>query len=238
MQRMPLIIALISLLLPFSLFAKPKLAIIIDDLGYQKMPIKITNLPTQVSVAVIPFTQFDRDVAHSAHLQQREVLLHLPMQSPAGTPQEASTLKVNMDKSQLQHAVKKALYRVPQAVAVNNHMGSFFTQHQEPMQWLMAILKSEKLGFIDSRTSAKTIAQQTAKEYGIANNRRHVFLDHKLDADFIEQQLDMAIKQAKQHDIAVAIAHPSALTLRILEKELPRVQQHVELIPISKALIY
>ncbi|PKF50023.1 divergent polysaccharide deacetylase family protein [Enterovibrio nigricans] len=215
---------------------KPKLALIIDDLGYDMMPREIAALPPEISVSVIPFTEFDTAVTLSALSQHREVLLHLPMQSPDGTPQEPNSLTLSMTKSEMQLRIQEALYRVPQVVAVNNHMGSLLTQHQEPMHWLMESLGSHELGFIDSRTTPSTVAQRIAKEHGLANNRRHVFLDHFPNEAFILNQLELAIQQAKKRGTAVVIAHPLPVTLETLKSMLPRLQQEVELVPISAAL--
>ncbi|MDD1782069.1 divergent polysaccharide deacetylase family protein [Enterovibrio sp. ZSDZ35] len=215
---------------------KPRLALIIDDLGYDMMPREVAALPPEISVSVIPFTEFDTAVALSALSQHREVLLHLPMQSPAGTPQEPNSLTLSMTKAEMQSRIQEALYRVPQVVAVNNHMGSLLTQHKEPMHWLMELLESQNIGFVDSRTTPRTVAQRVAKEHGLANNRRHVFLDHYPNEAFILNQLELAIEQAKKRGTAVVIAHPLPVTLETLKAVLPKLLQEVELVPISAAL--
>ena len=236
MQRIVTVTTLLLFLLAPPAVAKPKLALIIDDLGYDLMPRDIATLPPEISVSVIPFTEFDTAVALTALNQHREVLLHLPMQSPPGAPAEPNALTLEMDKEQVQTSIREALYRVPHAVAVNNHMGSLLTQHQEPMHWIMETLQTKQLGFIDSRTTPSTVAQKIAKQHGLANNRRHVFLDHLQTEDFIHQQLELAVQQANQRGIAVVIAHPFPITLATLQKVLPSLQERVDLVPISQAL--
>ncbi|MGF1865211.1 divergent polysaccharide deacetylase family protein [Enterovibrio norvegicus] len=236
MQRIVTVTALLILLLAPPVVAKPKLALIIDDLGYDLMPRDIAKLPPEISVSVIPFTEFDTAVALTALNQHREVLLHLPMQSPPGSPAEPNALTLEMNKEQMQTSVREALYRVPHAVAVNNHMGSLLTQHHEPMHWIMEALHAKELGFIDSRTTPSTVAQKIAKQHGLANNRRHVFLDHLQTEAFIHQQLELAIQQASRRGIAVVIAHPFPITLDTLQKALPSLQERVDLVPISQAL--
>lgn len=236
MQRIVTVTALLLLSWSALAQAKPKLAIIIDDLGYDMMPREVAALPPQVSVSVIPFTEFDTAVALSALSQHREVLLHLPMQSPDGTPQEPGALTLAMTQDDISHAIREALYRVPQAVAVNNHMGSLLTEKEQPMHWVMAELKAHQLGFIDSRTTPKTVAQRIAKAHGLATNRRHVFLDHIQTRAFIDQQISLAVRQAKRRGIAVVIAHPFPVTLQTLQEVLPQLQDEVELVPVSLAL--
>ncbi|WP_407331646.1 divergent polysaccharide deacetylase family protein [Enterovibrio sp. 27052020O] len=216
---------------------KPKLAVIIDDLGYDLMPRDIAKLPPEISISVIPFTEFDTAVALTALSQHREILLHLPMQSPPGAPQESYVLTLDMSKQEMQEAVQEALYRVPHAVAVNNHMGSLLTQHREPMHWIMELLHDRQLGFIDSRTTVNTVAQKIAKQHGLPNNRRHVFLDHYLNEAFISDQLELAVTLAEKRGIAVVIAHPFPITLDTLQKALPYLQQRVDLVPISQAFL-
>ncbi|MDD1793610.1 divergent polysaccharide deacetylase family protein [Enterovibrio sp. ZSDZ42] len=237
MQRIVTVTTLLLLLLAPTVAAKPKLALIIDDLGYDLMPRDIAKLPSEISVSVIPFTEFDTAVALTALSQQREILLHLPMQSAPHAPSEPNQLTLDMDKVEMQNAILEALYRVPHAVAVNNHMGSLLTQHKEPMHWIMETLHTKQLGFIDSRTTPSTVAQKIAKQHGLANNRRHVFLDHLQTEDFILQQLELAIQQANHRGIAVVIAHPLPITLDTLQKALPALQEQVDLIPISQALL-
>ncbi|USH02609.1 divergent polysaccharide deacetylase family protein [Grimontia kaedaensis] len=236
MQRIVAVTTLLLLFLAVPVAAKPKIAFIIDDLGYEMMPREIAALPPQISVSIIPFTEFDTAVALTALSQQREVLLHLPMQSPDGTPQEPNSLTLAMSKKEMQGSVKEALYRVPQVVAVNNHMGSLLTQHKTPMHWIMELLEEREIGFIDSRTTPKTVAQRIAREHGLATNRRHVFLDHFPNEAFIENQLKLAVQQAKRRGVAVVIAHPFPVTLKTLQAQLPELQKEVELVPISLAL--
>lgn len=44
-------------------FAMGKLAIIVDDLGYDPLPRQIAHLPKEINVSVIPFTPYDTAVA-------------------------------------------------------------------------------------------------------------------------------------------------------------------------------
>ena len=229
--------AMLAICLPCLVCAKPKLAVVIDDMGYRKMPREITNLPPEISVSIIPFTAHDRQVAEIAKSQSREVMLHLPMESPKGTPQERQTLKVSMSKHQVQSQVRRALNRVPDAVAANNHMGSVFTQHPEQMGWVMEILHQNGIGFLDSRTTARTVAHRVAKKYQLATNRRHIFLDHHPNPRFITRQIHQAIRYAKQNGMAIMIAHPLPITLRMLKQAMPQIQQEVDLVPISHALL-
>lgn len=216
--------------------AKPKLAIIIDDLGYELMPRNLAQLPPEVSVSILPFTEQDTAVALTAFSQKREVLIHLPMASPEGTPQEPNTLSSSMTEDQFKKRIQEAVYRVPHAVAANNHMGSELTKSVKYMDWVMETLAENQVGFVDSRTSAKSVAEKRARAKGIPAARRHIFLDHQESATFIRRQLRQAVNYAHRHGSAVAIGHPYPITIEVLSAALPELDKRVELVPISHLL--
>ena len=65
---------------------------------------------------------------------------------------------------------------VPYAVGVNNHEGSLGTSDPKLMGELMPLLHEHKLFFVDSRTAATTIAEDTAHAAGVpATSRSSIF---------------------------------------------------------------
>jgi hypothetical protein len=78
---------------------------------------------------------------------------------------------------------------------------------------------------VDSRTSAQTKAFDIAQAYRIPSLKRDVFLDDVENREAVEMQLNRAIKFAHQRGSAVAIGHPYQVTLSVLEKIQPRLQQ-------------
>ncbi|MDO6543129.1 divergent polysaccharide deacetylase family protein [Photobacterium sanguinicancri] len=223
--------ALCLLLSPFTIAAK--LAIVIDDLGYNSMPVALSALPAQISLSILPDTPFDIATAELAHQQQRDVLLHMPMQPQGAAPLEPLTLTNQMPEETFKQTLRHALLRVPHAVAVNNHMGSALTQDVTRMDWVMTVLAEQGLGFLDSRTSVHSVAEQRAHVFQLSTLRRHIFLDHFRTQEFVTQQLKMAVKRAQRHGYAVAIGHPYPVTLSTLQQQLPLLDTDVELVPLS-----
>ncbi|WP_299016996.1 divergent polysaccharide deacetylase family protein [uncultured Photobacterium sp.] len=210
------------------------LAIVIDDLGYQAMPVALSDLPAEVSISILPDTPFDLKTAYLAKQEQRDTLLHMPMQPLRKAPLELTTLTDAMSQVELQQTLRHALSRVPNAVAMNNHMGSALTQNTKAMDWVMTVLDEQGVKFLDSRTTAKSIALQQAKIRGVPALRRHIFLDHFRTRSFVTQQLKLAIKRAKRNGFAIAIGHPYPETLSTLEEQLPTLAEHdVKLVRIS-----
>ncbi len=141
MTRRGLLIAVVALLLTTHSSAEnqPRIAIIIDDLGYQlAVGRRAIELPGPVVFAVLPGTPQARKLAGYAHNRGREVLLHLPLQAVDYTgPVEPGALMLDMSRDSFRATFADAIATVPFAVGVSSHRGSLLTQHPGHMAWLM-----------------------------------------------------------------------------------------------------
>lgn len=213
------------------------IGIIIDDLGnLSQRDARAIRLPGAVTLSFLPQTPHARELALLAHRLNKEVMLHLPMESMEHDPLGPGGLTLDMSAIQLAQQVQLDLDSIPYAVGINNHMGSLLTQHPGHMLWLMLELRKHKdLYFVDSYTTKTSIAQQLANENWIPNLRRDVFLDHDRNPDTIRFQFRRLIRKAKQNGTALAIGHPFPETMAILEQELPKLkQQGIALLPVSQ----
>ncbi|WP_111641384.1 divergent polysaccharide deacetylase family protein [Marinimicrobium alkaliphilum] len=215
-----------------------RLSIIIDDVGYSAANGERTlQLPEAVTLAVLPHTPHGARLARAAHARGQEVMLHIPMSNNLNLPLDAGGLDQDMDYATFMVALREGLASIPHVVGVNNHMGSRLTEEATPMGWLMTELFERNLYFIDSRTSARSQAQDQAHRYGVPHNRRDVFLDNIRDPELIAVQLELAFKLAEHRGSAIAIGHPYPETLAVLET-LDEWLTHydVELVPASALL--
>lgn len=222
--------------------ALPRIAIIIDDLGYRAaLDARILKLPLEVAVAVLPNAPNTRRVAETAARQARDVLVHLPMQAlgRGGLADYAPVaLHDDLTRAELERVVANALAAVPEARGINNHMGSLLTRQHEPMRWLMQTLACHRdLYFIDSYTTADSVAHRMAQEAHVPTARRDVFLDDSHDEADIRAQFRRLVHMAHQRGHALAIGHPQPETLAVLESELALLEQHgVTLVPATALL--
>lgn len=217
--------------------AQPAIGIIIDDLGnLEQRDRRALRLPGAVTYAFLPYTPHARDLAKLAHGLNKEVMLHLPMESMEHKKLGPGGLTLNMTYTEFARQLASDLAAIPYAVGINNHMGSLLTQHPGYMQWLMNELnKRRDLYFVDSYTTKASVAQQLANENWIPNLRRDVFLDSDRNPDTIRFHLRRLIKKARQHGTALAIGHPFPETMAVLEAELPKLrQQGITLLPVSQ----
>jgi polysaccharide deacetylase 2 family uncharacterized protein YibQ len=215
--------------------APVRIALIIDDMGNRKEAgEQALALPGVVTYAFLPHTPYAREQATRAHELDREVMLHLPMESDLGNPLGAGALILSMSHEAFIATLKRDLDSVPFAAGVNNHMGSLLTRDPTAMRWLMGGLREAGLFFIDSRTTDATVAQQVAQDSLVATARRHVFLDYIRDGDVVHEQLKALVKIARRQGGAIGIAHPYPETLAVLAQELPKLEaEGIELVPAS-----
>ena len=214
-----------------------KIAIIIDDLGNNySVGKRLIDMPYQMTYSILPRRPFTVRLANLAADHGKEVMVHLPMQSSEYQDLGNGGLTMDLSKRQFIRAVQESIESVPHAKGVNNHMGSLLTRHPGHMAWLMEalMLKNEKLYFVDSRTTAQTIAGQIAREHFVPNIARDVFLDHTQNRDDINKQLVYLLRLAREKGYAVAIGHPYTETIESLRWFLPTLaEQGIEVVPVT-----
>lgn len=214
------------------------LVIVIDDLGYNLARAEqAMALPVPVTLGLLPFAPNTAAITALAQLSGHEMIVHQPMEplpmpgtlSTAPQPPDAAPaddavpfpdgmLTLGMSAEHFDRTVARAIAAVPGSIGMNNHTGSRLTQHDASMQRLMGHLAEHGLLFLDSRTTAATVAFQAASDARIPALRRDVFLDHVPTRRAIEHAYAQALEIARRQGHAVIIAHPYDVTLRFLEQ--------------------
>jgi len=218
---------------------RPAIAIVIDDLGADLVGTRRTMaLPKAVTMAFLPYPDKTPELSHDAFSAGHEILLHMPMApKSARFDPGPNALHVDMPKEEVQRRVLWALSRVPQAIGLNNHEGSWFTSDHKALIPVMDILAQKHLFFLDSRTTAQSKGVKLARAANVPVAGRDVFIDDTVSADAIARQLGMIETVAQRKGIAIAIGHPHRQTLAALEAWIPAVEkQGYELIPLSEAI--
>jgi polysaccharide deacetylase 2 family uncharacterized protein YibQ len=218
----------------------PKVALIIDDLGYRLAEgERAVHLPGVVAVAVLPYATHTVLLAREADAYGKEVVLHLPMQPlDAEVNPGPGALVVGQSRSELAAVLAADLAAVPFARAVSNHMGSLLTQRSAQMGWLMDELRARtRLFFVDSYTTPASIGLAAARQHGVPALRRDVFLDTDPAPAAIEAAWQRLLAHARSHGTALGIGHPYGATLTLLERELPRLAgEGLTLVPLTALL--
>jgi uncharacterized protein len=198
----------------------PRLAIILDDLGQDYAAAKaIFALPYPLTISVLPNSPHSVDIAEEAHRRGVEVMLHLPMESVSQSHPESHELRPGMSQRQVSDLVNGFIAAVPGVSGVNNHQGSESTANIALMNELMPVLREHKLFYIDSRTTAATVAFEAARHAGVPTASRNVpFLDDLAEVGAVSRQLRLALREAREKNEAIAIGHPHPATLKALRE--------------------
>ena len=197
---------------------KPKIAIIIDDMGnHRQIGDKLVELDLNLTFSFLPYGPFTKEQEETAWVNGKDILVHMPMQ-PRDSQWDPGPDALYVDDSpeQLDRAVEKNLTRVPHAIGVNNHMGSLFTEDRPAMHRFLSIVQQKDMFFIDSVTTPASIGMEEAHEMGIRVARRNVFLDNNHDQEDICRQLQELIGIAREKGWAVGIGHANDATLTAL----------------------
>ncbi len=219
---------------------RPKLALIIDDLGESLQQAERLHalLGTGVTLAVLPFCTHTRDIVRFCRTTGMEIMLHLPMEPenyPSVNP-GPGCLFVGMSASSIQETFQAAQKQVSGLVGVNNHMGSRFTADARAMADFLASLKEQDLVFIDSLTTPHSKGTSIAARLGVPSLARDIFIDNEQNESAIVFQLHKAEQLARKTGTAVAIGHPYPETLAALQTWSKRRNSSVQLTPISALL--
>jgi uncharacterized protein len=186
----------------------------------------VIALPYALTVSVLPHLPLSAEIADDAAHHGDEVMLHLPMQPDSETTRtESIELRPGMSAGEVKLVLAGMLETVPHVSGVNNHEGSKATADPQLMDALMPALHERHLFFIDSRTTASTVAYDTAHRYGVPAASRKVFLDDSLDLAAIGQQIDLAVRDADRDGEAIAIGHPHPETIEVLHDALPQLKK-------------
>jgi polysaccharide deacetylase 2 family uncharacterized protein YibQ len=206
----------------------PRLAIILDDLGNDSAAAEaVFAMPYPLTISVLPNQTHSAEIAQQAQQRGDQVMLHLPMQSLGKEHQEAQELHGGMSHADISGLVSQFLNEVPGVIGVNNHQGSASTADKTLMAELMPVLKEHKLFYVDSRTSAATVAYDTAQRFGVRAAFRNVpFLDDVENVSAIRKQIEIAIAGASRKKDAIAIGHAHPSTLEALKETLPEAKSH------------
>lgn len=212
-------------------------SIVIDDLGENlAVAHQLLELPYPLTFSVLPRLPHSQETARDAHRAGREVMLHLPMQPDPAThiAVGAGALTVGMPEQAVVEVVRSDLDAVPYARGVNNHEGSLATTDRALMASVMQVLSERRVYFIDSRTTADTVALEAARQAGIPAFYRSVFLDNTRSTDYSLGQLRELCRIVRAQGAALAIGHPNPTTVAALREFLPQLErQDIELVPAS-----
>ncbi|MCQ9208329.1 MAG: divergent polysaccharide deacetylase family protein [Omnitrophica bacterium] len=208
--------------------AKVKVAIIIDDWGYNLHYLKLLkeiNVP--ITISILPNLRYSTKIAEIAKEQGKEIILHLPLEPEREGRQiglEEHTITSDMSQDEIVTTLKLALTSVPYASGASNHMGSRATKDKRLMSAVFAELKRKKMFFLDNLVTTQSVCGELAQQMQVKFATRNVFLDNEDNQEYIKGQLDQLSEFAQEYREAVGIGHARRNTLKVLKEEIAAMQ--------------
>lgn len=200
-----------------------RVALVIDDFGRSVEDVdRFAGLPVPITYSVLPFEHSTASVVRAIKRRGGQLLCHLPMEPASGANPGPGALNAAMSERELSRATGVALDAVDGAVGANHHMGSRLSTDERSMRVVLGVLGRRGLIYLDSRTSAESVAYRIGRDLGVPSLERQVFLDPDRDLEAIRTQFQRLLAIAVERGAAVAIGHPYPETEEVLRQELPR----------------
>jgi hypothetical protein len=204
----------------------PKIALIIDDVGYDvERALELINLHQPMTISIFPQLRNSRHIAEIAHQMGYEVMMHLPMEADEHLRRNPGFIMESMSRSELFDVLDKDLESISYVSGVNNHQGSKMTKERLAMGLVMEHLAQKKLYFIDSRTTRDSVAYIVAKEYGLKAGENDFFLDNEKDPEYIKERFLLLMEKAQEKGAAIGICHVHPVTIQTLRQMIPLMEQ-------------
>ncbi|MFP4332142.1 MAG: divergent polysaccharide deacetylase family protein [Campylobacterales bacterium] len=194
---------------------KPKLAIVIDDVAFSHQIERIKSIDLEITPSLMPRSSIHPDTPRLAK-RLPFYMIHLPLEAINYANEEKETLKVGDSDKKIESIIKKIRNDFPNSKYINNHTGSKFTADYNSMYKLIKTLDGMGFAFVDSRTTANSKAKEVSASLSLKLLSRDVFIDNKAESNYIRGQLKEAVKKAKKNGYALAIGHPSRITLETI----------------------
>lgn len=209
--------------------AKPKIAIVIDDWGYN---LRCLNLLREIdfplTISILPNLRYSSKIAEEAKKLGKKVILHLPLEPETEGRKiglEKQTIISDMSDDEIVKNFRFALNSVPYACGVSNHMGSRATKDPRIMSAVFNELKKDELFFLDNLVTDESICRKLSAEMQVKFAGRDFFLDNLNDYEYIKEQFMKLIEFSQEFGQGVGIGHAKRTTLKVLKDIIPLMEE-------------
>lgn len=217
-------------------------AIVIDDFGYNgEGTEEMLKLDIPFTAAIMPFSEYSEENVKAIENAQKESIIHIPMESLTGKKSWVGDKGIfkSMSDDEIKARIKEAFEIVPNAVGINNHMGSAIMEDERCFSAVMDCIKEKEMFFVDSVTTAKSVAPEICKSKGVTILKRDVFLDSTKDINVVKNNLKKTADIALEKGYALAIGHVGPeggnITVEAIKELAPQLEsQGIEFVTASE----
>ncbi|MTI17768.1 divergent polysaccharide deacetylase family protein [Rhodobacteraceae bacterium RKSG542] len=218
-----------------------RIAVVINGYGLvSEMSSKaLSELPSEFTFALSPYSESARDWAQQARIKGHELLLQVPME-PFGFPDNDAGPQSLMARLSEAENTDRLLWTLSQAsnyVGVVNLMGERFTSDEANVEPLLTSVRDRGLMYLDDGTSPLSKTALLAQSLKVPFTKADLVIDATLTEEDIGAQLLQLESLARSRGIAVGTATAFPVTLRELASWSKRLEERgIVLVPISGAL--
>ena len=228
------------LVVEIEYYEKPKLAILIDDVGMNiKTTVYFKKIDRPLSFATIPYLPKTKQATEILRDAGFEVILHMPMEGSNDilNRRTKGVIKSSMKMKEIYDKFDGAIESVGEVKGFNNHMGSRFTNDPKKMKELLTYAKKKGMFFIDSNTNSKREGYKIAKELDIPTYYTSYFIDNSQKKEDIIKAIKVAVGMAKENKKILVIGHYRRETAEAIYDMLDYIESEgVELVSIGEVL--
>lgn len=224
---------------PFSrLDKRPRIAIVVTGLGVSRNATQsvINTLPGAISFSFAPYADNLRAWIRKSRDAGHEALIDMPME-PLDYPRNdpgPNTLLANAPTDQNIRRLEWALSRATGYIGVATFMGASLAARPKALRPILAELKTRGLMILDTRENPLGHIVKISRQIGLPVAANQIFLDKEPAADAIERRLRALEARALKRNAAIALARPLPVTIRVLLRWLPALEQRgIALAPVS-----
>lgn len=208
----------------------PRIAIVIDDLAGGKQGTEaMLAINHPMTMAVFPFLPDSKAFARKAKERGFEVILHLPMEAHKAKPHwyPPNSIFTSLSTEEITRIVGEGFDMLPEAVGLNNHMGSRATENLRVVAAVVGVASQRGKFVLDSRTSMKSVMKSIAEETNVPFLQRNLFLDEQANVAHVKGQMRKLAAHAKKNGYAIGIGHVGVtgpVTARTLREIMPELE--------------
>jgi hypothetical protein len=171
-----------------------KLVIVIDDVGQTLQDLEpFLRYPATITFSILPHLPYSTESVAHIRAAGKEAILHLPMEPLGDANPGTGAVFSSQNEQEIEYALANAFASVPGVKGFNNHMGSRATADLRIMQIVLRYAYQHSKYFLDSKTTAQSVAAAVAKEYNVPFLERTLFLDNEPSAEAITAQFNKAL---------------------------------------------
>ena len=213
-----------------------KVAVIVQGLGLNQdaTDAAVTKLPTAVALSFSPYAHDLSKWLKAAKAGGHEVLVEVPMESNQYPAEDPGPLGLMTSLQPKDNADRLAtiLKLFPNAIGIDDIMGSKFRETDAPMQSVFATLKTKNLVYVQGRPGVRI------GEPGVPNTAADVIIDERPFRAAIDARLDYAEHLAKYQGSVVTVMDAKPVSFERLALWLDQLDKRgIQLTPVSQVLV-